>query len=68
MIDAKMWGAVKPRYVVRPCDDAGTLGSGGKARAWGVFDTRTNRIMSNWNTRRQARAEAQVLNKKVTEA
>jgi len=53
---------VKPRYVVRPCDNCGSVAGLVRDRTWNVYDAKTDTNGSDRTRREDARTEAARLN------
>jgi hypothetical protein len=54
---------MKRRYIVRPCDNGGTVTNAVRDRQWDVVDTLNNyRTVANYDTRKAARDYAAELN------
>lgn len=52
----------KNRYVVRPCDNLGSVADAKRDRQWDVIDTHNDQTVSNHDTRKEARSIAHTLN------
>lgn len=52
----------RPRFVVRPCDNLGSVEGLVRDRTWQVYDTKSDTYESEHVTRSAARAEATRLN------
>ena len=57
---------MKKRYVVRPCDNGGSVTNAVRDRQWDVVDTlNDDRCVSNHDRRADARAEAKKMNEEA---
>jgi hypothetical protein len=50
------------RYVVRPCDNLGTLSDAKRDRTWSVVDRSTGKVVADRDVRKDARDLAKEMN------
>lgn len=55
---------MRRRYVVRPCDNGGTVEGLARDRTWAIIDTETGACVADYDRRKDARDESRELNAK----